>query len=178
VAVYWIDQLGALNTDMKSIEHGKLVAGLAAAPNKAFIIGEFGMFKNSFPELSAGTGWLTDMIRRFPVLGAAGWIYWTYDTDEQKRVERNVPQRRALQRTEGNQANNEWLGEMIDQIRNATPPSHLTEHQVGLEDIEDINDYSKGFHHDQNQNTGEAKPIDRAELETYVRRTLRIIGSA
>ena len=73
---------------------------------------------------------------------------------------------------------NEWLGGMIEQIRNATPPSPLTEHQAGLAEIEDINDYSKVFHHDQNQTTSEVSPPDRAELETYVKRTLRFVGSA
>ena len=37
---------GAMKADMKSIEHDKLIAGLAAAPNKAFIVGEFGVFHN------------------------------------------------------------------------------------------------------------------------------------
>ncbi|MDP6115299.1 MAG: cellulase family glycosylhydrolase [Planctomycetota bacterium] len=85
IHIYAADE-AALNADMKSIEHDKLVAGLADAPNRALIIGEFGVFKRAFPELTAGTAWAGKMTRRFPGLGAAGWIYWTYDTDEQKQL--------------------------------------------------------------------------------------------
>ena len=72
----------------------------------------------------------------------------------------------------------EWLGDMIRKIREATPPSPLAEQQASLVDIEDINDYSKDFHHDQSQTTADVSSIDASELETYVKRTLRFVGSA
>jgi hypothetical protein len=76
----------ALRADLASIEHDRLRAGLAAAKNKALIVGEVGVFKSAFPELAPGAAWAGDMARRFPDLGFAGWIYWTYDTDEQGRL--------------------------------------------------------------------------------------------
>ena len=75
-----------LDQDLKSIEHDQLVAGLAKAPDKALIVGEFGVFKGAFPELRAGAEWMRTMADRFPALGFAGWIYWTYDTDEQEQL--------------------------------------------------------------------------------------------
>lgn len=75
-----------LRADMKSIEHSRLRAALNATPNKAFIVGEFGVFKATFPKLPTAAAWVADMSRCFPNLGAAGWMYWTYDTDEQERL--------------------------------------------------------------------------------------------
>ena len=75
-----------LRADMKSIEHGQLRAALGATPNKAFIVGEFGAFKAAFPKLPTAAAWVGDMSGCFPNLGAAGWMYWTYDTDEQERL--------------------------------------------------------------------------------------------
>ncbi|MDP6357175.1 MAG: hypothetical protein QF473_18820 [Planctomycetota bacterium] len=75
-----------LAADMTSIEHEKLLAGISKSPNKALIVGEFGVFKRPFPKLTPGATWAEEMIRRFPELGFAGWIYWTYDTDEQEQL--------------------------------------------------------------------------------------------
>ncbi len=75
-----------LDNDLESIEHHKLRAGLVAAPGKAQIVGEFGVFKRCFAELNAGAKWVDQMAKRFPDLGFAGWIYWTYDTDEQEQL--------------------------------------------------------------------------------------------
>jgi hypothetical protein len=77
---------GAMNADMKSIEHDKFFAGLAAAPNKAFIVGEFGVFKSAFPQLPAAAEWAEEMAQRLPDPGAAVWIYCTTPPHEQKRL--------------------------------------------------------------------------------------------
>jgi len=75
-----------LDQDLKSIEHDQLVAGLAKAPDKALIVGEFGVFKRAFPELRAGAECVRTMADRFPAAGFAGWIYWTYDSDRQEQL--------------------------------------------------------------------------------------------
>ena len=75
-----------LDNDLESIEHDELLAGLTKMPGKALIVGEFGVFKKAFPELAPGAVWAAKMARRFPDLGFAGWIYWTYDSDEQEQL--------------------------------------------------------------------------------------------
>jgi hypothetical protein len=75
-----------LLADMKSVEHAELFAGLKADPSKALIVGEFGVFDAHFPKLSDAAAWMGQLSRCLPELGAAGWIYWTYDCDEQERL--------------------------------------------------------------------------------------------
>ena len=75
-----------LLADMASVEHTKLLAGLKADPTKAFIVGEFGVFDARFPKLTDAAAWMGQLSRRIPHLGAAGWVYWTYDCDEQERL--------------------------------------------------------------------------------------------
>jgi wobble nucleotide-excising tRNase len=47
-------------------------------------------------------------------------------------------------------AENEWLGELIQKIRAAAPGDALAAAQPALAELEDINDYSKKYHHQQN----------------------------
>jgi hypothetical protein len=75
-----------LAAEMKSVEHDKLLAGLRANPAKALIFGEFGVFKGPHPDLDEAAQWMGKLAQRLPRLGAAGWVYWTYDCDEQKRL--------------------------------------------------------------------------------------------
>lgn len=72
-----------LKVDMASIEHDKLLAGLKAEPHKALIVGEFGVVKRVYPKLAPAAAWAGEFARRLKALGYDGWIYWTYDTDEQ-----------------------------------------------------------------------------------------------
>jgi wobble nucleotide-excising tRNase len=67
----------------------------------------------------------------------------------------------------------EWLGDMIAKIRDKG-----TDHQLFtlLEELESINDYSKKYHHDTNQAKADTEPIDDGELQSYVKRTLNIVG--
>lgn len=44
-----------------------------------------------------------------------------------------------------------------------------------LDELNDVNSYSKKYHHDQNPNA-RSEPIVDAELRTYVERTLALIG--
>lgn len=75
-----------LKVDMASIEHDKLLAGLKAEPRKALIVGEFGVFKRDFPKLAPAAAWVGELARRLSGLGFDGWMYWTYDTDEQEML--------------------------------------------------------------------------------------------
>jgi len=45
-----------------------------------------------------------------------------------------------------------------------------------LAELEGINDYSKKYHHDTNPGKADAEPINDGELQTYVQRTLTIVG--
>jgi wobble nucleotide-excising tRNase len=66
----------------------------------------------------------------------------------------------------------EWLGDFIARIH-ACSPGDTLHHLQGstVQELEQINNYSKRFHHDQNPNAG-SEPINETELESYVNRTL------
>ncbi|MFC2187392.1 AAA family ATPase [Fulvivirgaceae bacterium LMO-SS25] len=71
-------------------------------------------------------------------------------------------------------AQNDWLGNFIDMVRNATPADPYHRLQTNLSDLTDINDYSKKYHHRFNANN-ETEPVTDAELRTYCQRTLNLI---
>ena len=45
-----------------------------------------------------------------------------------------------------------------------------------VEEISDVNDYSKNYHHKQNPTGADTEPIDDGELQAYVKRTLSLVG--
>lgn len=63
----------------------------------------------------------------------------------------------------------EWLGDFIRKIREADDSSILKTAQGHLSEIEDINDFSKGFHH-----SGDIE-IDDMELASYCARVLDLV---
>lgn len=67
-----------------------------------------------------------------------------------------------------------WLGEMLDMVRKAQPGDPEAVLKPFLNDLSDINDYSKKYHHDQTQNPDQS-PISEAELAAYVRRTIAVL---
>jgi len=69
----------------------------------------------------------------------------------------------------------EWLGNFIKKIREAKKDDSLYSLEPKLEELSDINGYSKKYHHDQNPNAGLELIVD-TELRTYVERTLALIG--
>jgi len=71
---------------------------------------------------------------------------------------------------------NEWLGEFIKKIRESDDSHAIAAAKVILAEVESINDYSKRYHHNTNASS-ESEPIDSGELETFVRRTLKLVGS-
>jgi len=69
---------------------------------------------------------------------------------------------------------NEWLGDFIKTIRNASDTDGLSHAKADVEEIEAINDYCKKYHHA--QNVYDNSDIDTEELYSFVRRTLRLVG--
>ncbi len=69
----------------------------------------------------------------------------------------------------------EWLGDFIQKIRDADPGSPLEPPKKVLEELEDINGYSKKYHHNTNPNA-DTEPITDGELLGFVKRTLELVG--
>lgn len=67
----------------------------------------------------------------------------------------------------------DWLGDFIQKIRDSDSSSPFNKLKPYLEEIEEINDYSKTYHHS-NPNYMEIE-ISPLELRTYVKRTLVLI---
>ncbi len=70
---------------------------------------------------------------------------------------------------------NEWLGDFIVKIRNASNTDGLSPAQADLSEIEAINDYSKKYHHDQNPSAA-SETLSEDELHGFVKRTLNLAG--
>ena len=67
----------------------------------------------------------------------------------------------------------EWLGDMIRRIRDSAGAHPMC---PALEELGSINDYSKKYPHDTNPGKADSEPINGAELQGYVQRTLAIVG--
>jgi hypothetical protein len=64
---------------------------------------------------------------------------------------------------------------MVAQIANSDERSQLARLKPHVQEIEDINDYSKQFHHSTNPDA-DSCPITDGELRSYVARALRVIS--
>jgi wobble nucleotide-excising tRNase len=71
----------------------------------------------------------------------------------------------------------EWLGDFIGKIRAAGPNDGLHDAQTDLQELKNINDYSKKYHHDQNARA-DSEAISTDELHGFVKRTLRLVGGS
>ena len=71
-----------LDRDLESIEWPALKDACAKA-GKPLIMGEFGAFKSAWKTLPEAAAAMRAHLRRVLGLGFVGYIYWTYDTDEQ-----------------------------------------------------------------------------------------------
>ncbi len=69
----------------------------------------------------------------------------------------------------------EWLGNFVDKIRNAKNGDLLYSMQLKLGELEDINDYSKKYHHE--NPADDSEHISDTELQSYSKRTLNLIQS-
>lgn len=72
----------------------------------------------------------------------------------------------------------EWLGDFIDKIRKSVANSPLRMLLPALTELEQLNEFSKKFHHDQNPSGADSAHLDGAELQSYGRRTLRFVCGA
>lgn len=68
----------------------------------------------------------------------------------------------------------EWLGDFIKKIENASNGEPLSNMKPQLNELKDINDFSKKYHHSSNPNADYEEIID-AELKSFVDRTLKIL---
>jgi len=66
----------------------------------------------------------------------------------------------------------EMMGSMVGTIRTAgtTHPLYLI-----IEDLDELNVYCRRYHHAENPNAA-TELIDSAELQGYVKRTLKVVG--
>jgi hypothetical protein len=70
----------------------------------------------------------------------------------------------------------EWLGDFIGKIRDSGPNDTLALLKPKLPELEDINNYSKKYHHDQNQSGWGTEPVNEAQLRAYAKRTLEFVS--
>ncbi len=66
----------------------------------------------------------------------------------------------------------EMMGGIITTIRNAGAAHPLSSI---VDDLEELNIYCRRYHHGENPNAA-TEPVDDAELQGYVRRTLKLVG--
>lgn len=67
------------------------------------------------------------------------------------------------------------LGDIIRDIENAVPPSHLAGLQNGVKELRALNDYMKSFHHADDGTPPDFSTLDEGELRTYCERTLAFV---
>jgi len=73
----------------------------------------------------------------------------------------------------------EWLGDFIQKIREAADTEPLESMKRKLEELANINDFSKRFHHETDANySANRDNVTDAELQPWVRRTIEFIRSA
>lgn len=100
----------------------------------------------------------------------------TYNQNDLLRIARSIrPSLEGMFRIKffGEFRENEWLGDIIVKIRDSDQESSFFRLKNYLEEIEDINDYSKKFHHSNSQYISEN--IDFQELTIFVKRTIKIL---
>jgi len=72
-------------------------------------------------------------------------------------------------------ASDMWLGDFIEQIKEAPAAAMLAGMQPRLSELIAINEYSKKYHHDDKSSPSRSQPT-LAELQSYSRRTLEFIA--
>jgi wobble nucleotide-excising tRNase len=73
----------------------------------------------------------------------------------------------------GKFSEHQWLGDFIEAIRRADPTSSLSGAQAIVDELGEIAKYANKFHH---SSSTDAVPIDDAELDAFVDRTLDLVG--
>lgn len=70
----------------------------------------------------------------------------------------------------------EWLAEFINKIRDCGPSDDLGVLKPRLSELEDINNYSKKYHHEQNPTACNTEPVNDAALRAYAKRALKFVS--
>lgn len=71
----------------------------------------------------------------------------------------------------------QWLGQLIDKIRSAPVGSPLESmHGQPLQELANINDFSKSFHHETNPSGYDTAVLNEDELTNFCEKTIRYIG--
>ena len=91
------------------------------------------------------------------------------------RCIRSLLEENLRMRFPGHFLQKEWLGDFIGKIRNSQKGNVLYDAKHLLLELEEINNYSKDFHHDTNSFADSQIPND-IELKGYVKRTLKLIS--
>ncbi len=71
--------------------------------------------------------------------------------------------------------NGKWLGDYLDAINSAPDGSTAFQLKAQYNDLDDINSFSKRYHHTQNQNA-DVEPISQTTLEMYVKKTFQAVA--
>jgi|CZKV01.1.fsa_nt_gi wobble nucleotide-excising tRNase len=106
------------------------------------------------------------------------WDYFHHSTGDTRTVAQTIrPVLEEYLRLKLPQsfADNEWLGTFIEKIRNAPDTEPAAAAKCILPDVEFINEYSKRYHHNSNPSAS-TEIVDETELETYVKKTLDVVG--
>ncbi len=77
----------------------------------------------------------------------------------------------------GSFADDEWLGDFIRKIRDAAEEDSLSGMKPALEELEDVNDFSKRYHHNTNPGAADAEPINETELRAFTDRALKLVSA-
>lgn len=105
--------------------------------------------------------------------------YYNHGTGELRHVARSIrPVMEGYLRFKlpGHFTENEWLGDFIRKIREADSSSPLNGAKEILEKLEAVNEFAKRYHHNQNPGGFQTEPINDGELQTFVKRTLDLVG--
>lgn len=77
--------MDTLKHDLRSIEFEKLKR-VCRRTGKPLLMGEFGAFKKFYSDLDSAAKTMEHYLKRVYNRGFDGFMYWTYDTDEQERL--------------------------------------------------------------------------------------------
>lgn len=69
---------------------------------------------------------------------------------------------------------NQWLGDFISKVRESTVGDVFHRLQPKSQQLSEINDFSKKYHHSSND-MADSEPINNAELRTYCQKTLELV---
>ncbi len=75
----------AWERDLRSVEFDEF-RRVSREFGKPLFVGEFGAFKSTFKTVESAAAWMGTWSAQFVPRGFAGWLYWTYDTDEQPEL--------------------------------------------------------------------------------------------